>query len=130
MKNKIFAVLAVALLAVFSGCHRFDYPEILDCDALTADSTMTLEEAEKIVKSTLAAPPTGRRPKYIGAQFIGNNVTSIRVRDHKNNGYCLVEVMKIDRPFIKFYTTDRKTAEKFAKAVWRMKKEYSQNSVY
>ena len=130
MKITILMITAIISAAFFAGCKRFDAPQSVYYDLAAANDTMTLQEANQIVSSYLAVPPSGRRPQNPGDRFIGSNVTSIRLRNHKRTGYCLVEVMKGPRAFLKFYTLTRNDAEKFAKAVWRMKREFGQNSIH
>ena len=85
---------------------------------------MTLEQASAIVKDALAAPPAGRRPSHPGDRNLGKYTTSIRLRKHNRTGLVLVEVKDGPRVTLEFYVHTRAEGEKFAAAVWRLRREY------
>lgn len=85
---------------------------------------MTPEQASAIVKDALATPPAGRRPSHPGDRRLGKYTTSIRLRKHNRTGLVLVEVKEGQRVTLEFYVRTRKDGEKFAAAVWRLRREY------
>ncbi len=86
---------------------------------------MTVAEASAIVKDMLDNPPAGRRPDHPGDRALGKFTTSIRLREHIRTGLVLVEVMEARRSKLEFYVRTQADGEKFAAAVWRLRREYA-----
>ena len=89
-----------------------------------AREDMTLEQASAIVRDTLADPPAGHRPPHPGDRELGRRATSIRLRRHNRTDLVLVEVKEGSRVVLEFYVRTKEDGERFAAAVWRLRREY------
>ena len=125
--KKLILLAAAAVSALFFTACRFDDPaDIIPPDLNTPEvASLSLDQAKKIIKDAFVYAPAGRRPSVPDWEVIGNGVSSIRFRDHNRTGYVLVEVLYGPRVAIRFYSINKDAAQKFANAVWRIKKEYS-----
>ena len=126
MKKSAFANLAaLGCAAMLTGCLFPRYTTIEEeFPKENAQDAMTLEEASKIVRRTFETTPAGRRPSHPGDQSLGRCVTSIRLRKHNRTDLVLVEVKMGRRVLMEFYVPTREDGEKFAAAVWRLRREY------
>ena len=124
-KPNLIVVAAVGSAILLTGCL---FPRYTTIDELwpTDDSryAMTAEEASKLARKLIADPPAGRSPNYPGDKQIAMSTTSIRLREHNRTGYVLVEVKEGRRVKMEFYVLTKADGEKFAAAVWRLRKEY------
>ena len=125
-KTALVNLAALGCSALLTGClfpryttieEKFPKEEI-------ASDAMTLEEASQIVKKTLENTPAGRRPSHPGDRSLGKYVTSIRLRKHNRTDLVLVEVKMGRRVLMEFYVATREDGERFAAAVWRLRREY------
>lgn len=118
-----FAALSCA--ALLAGCIFPRYTVLRDL-APTGETkdAMTVAEASAIVRDAIANPPAGRRPNHPGDAALGKYTTAIRLRKHNRTGLVLVEVKENQRISLEFYVRTQAEGEKFAAAVWRLKREY------
>ena len=127
MKKTPFVNLAaLGCATMLTGCLFPRYTTIEEKfpkDAVASDA-MTLEEASRIVRQTLETTPAGQRPSHPGDRSLGKYVTSIRLRRHNRTELVLVEVRMGRRVLMEFYVTTREDGERFAAAVWRLRREY------
>lgn len=93
-------------------------------DPAAVKKTMTAEKASAIVRDMLSDPPAGRRPDYPGDRALARKTTSIRLREHNRTGLVLVEVMEGRRVIMEFYVRTKEDGDRFAEAVWRLRREY------
>ena len=126
MKRSAFLNLAaLGCAAMLTGCLSPRYPTIEEeFPKENAQDSMTLEEASMIVRKTLETTPAGRRPSHPGDRSLGQYVTSIRLRRHNRTDLVLVEVKMGKRVLMEFYVPTQEDGERFAAAVWRLRKEY------
>ena len=119
-----FAALSCA--ALMTGCLFPRYTTLRNISpTVEAKDAMTVAEASAIVRDALAHPPAGRHPDHPGDAALGRYTTSIRLREHNRTGLVLVEVKEDRRNMLEFYVRTQAEGEKFAAAVWRLKREYS-----
>lgn len=120
----LFAAAAVSAL-VFAAC-RFDDPSaVIPPDLNTPEiASISLADAQKTIRDSFNDAPTGHRPRVPDWEVLGRGVSAVRLRDHQRTGYVLVEVMYGPKVAIRFYAVNKAAADKFVKAVWRIKKEY------
>ena len=126
MMKKVIGKLAAAVgAAMLAGCvsPRWTEMGVYDPDDRLKDR-MTLETASKIVSETLADVPAGRRPAHPGDRALGEHVTSIRMRRNERTGLVLVELKLKQKVIMEFYVRTEEDGERFAAAVWRLRREY------
>lgn len=119
-------MLAAAVgAAMLAGCVSpgWTVMGVYDPDDRLKDD-MTLAEASKIVSETLADVPAGRRPAHPGDRALGEYVTSIRMLKDKRTGLVLVELRLKQKVIMEFYVRTEDDCERFAAAVWRLRREY------
>lgn len=128
-KTTLIACAALGSAALLTGCLFPRYTDLerqYPPDAKTAAAeTMTLEQASATAKSMIANPPAGRRQDYPGDWALGKYTTSIRLRTHNRTGLVLVQAMKGNDVKLEFYVNTKADGEKFAAAVWRLRREYA-----
>ena len=126
MKKLILLAAAAVSALVFAAC-RFDDPSaVIPPDLNTPEvASISLDQAKKTIKDAFTYVPAGRRPSVPDWEVLGRGVSAVRLRDHQRTGYVLVEVMYGPKVAIRFYAVNKAAADKFVKAVWRIKKEYS-----
>ena len=123
MKKQIrLAAAGCALL--LAGCLFPRYTQIAELEPDKTSEEMTLEQASEIVRETLASVPAGHHPVHPGDQSLGKNTTAIQLSTHNRTGLVLVEVKEGKLVTLEFYVRSRPDGEKFAAAVWRLRKEY------
>ena len=119
-----FAALSCA--ALLAGCLFPRYTPLREiAPTEEAKDAMTVAEASAIVRDAIANPPAGHHPNHPGDAALGKYTTSIRLRKHNRTGLVLVEVRENQRISLEFYVRTQAEGEKFAAAVWRLKREYS-----
>ena len=121
MKQLFLICAAAAMLFAFAACsHRTVINE--PAPTQSAKSEMTYDEAKNIIKNALLNPPTGKRPRNPGVEELASRATDITLSDRR--GYCLVDVLQSDgKAFLRFYVEDRAAGERFADAVWRIRRD-------
>ena len=127
MKRTAFINLAAMGCAalLLTGCLSPRYTTIEEeFPKGSAPDAMTLEAASKIVRETFETTPAGRRPIHPGDRSLGQCVTSIRLRKHNRTDLVLVEVKMGRRVLMEFYVPTQEDGERFAAAVWRLRREY------
>ena len=123
-----FAALGCA--ALLTGCLFPRYTTIEEKfptegeTAAAVKEEMTLGQASAIVKNAIADPPAGHHPDHPGDRALGKCATSIRLRRHNRTDLVLVEVLEGRRVTLEFYVRTKEDGEKFAAAVWRLRREY------
>ena len=126
MKTSAFDTFAaMTCAALLAGCLTPRYTTLAEeFPKENAGDAMTLEAASKIVRETLETIPSGRRPSHPGDRNLGRCTTSIRLRKHNRTDLVLVEVKMGKRVLMEFYVPTQSDGEKFAAAVWRLRREY------
>lgn len=125
MKKPIRLLAATGCALLSAGCLFPRYTTIEEkFPAKQTEEAMTPKRASEIVRDTLADVPAGRRPDHPGDRELARSATSIRLRKHNRTGLVLVEVKEGERVKLEFYVRTREDGEKFATAVWRLRKEY------
>ena len=109
---------------MLTGCLFPRHTPIGELSPTEAGATMSVAEASAIAKSAIANPPAGHHPDYPGDQVLGKYTTSIKLSKHNRTGLVLVEVKEGKRVSLEFYVRTREEGEKFAAAVWRLRREY------
>ncbi len=128
-KTTLIACAALGSAALLTGCIFPRYTDIgqqypPEAPAAAAES-MTLEQASALVKNMIADPPAGHHPNHPGDRALGKYTTAIRLRRHNRTGLVLVEVMRGRNVSLEFYVNTKADGEKFAAAVWRLRREYA-----
>jgi hypothetical protein len=126
MKTSAFDTFAaMTCAALLAGCLTPRYMTLAEeFPKENAGDDMTLEEASKIVRETLETAPADRRPSHPGDRNLGKYPTSIRLRKNDRTELVLVEVKMGRRVLMEFYVPTQEDGEKFAAAVWRLRREY------
>ena len=121
--SNVLAALAGAVL--IGGCLFPRYTTIGE-DFPDADrpSSMSVAEASATVREMILNVPAGHHPDHPGDRALGSCITSIRLRKHNRTGLVLVEAKSGSRVVMEFYVRTREDGEKFAAAVWRLRREY------
>ena len=116
------AVLGCATL--LTGCLFPRYTTIRELSPVEADEAMSVGDASAIVRDVIANPPAGHHPDHPGDRQLGKYTTAIRLRKHNRTGLVLIEVMEGKRVSLEVYVRTQAEGEKFAAAVWRLRREY------
>jgi len=126
MKTSTFNTFAaMTCAALLAGCLTPRYTTLEeDFPKENAADAMTLEEASKIVRETLETASADRPPSHPGDRNLGKYTTSIRLRKHNRTDLVLVEVKMGRRVLMEFFVPTQRDGEKFAAAVWRLRREY------
>ena len=128
-KSTLNSFAALGCAALLAGCLFPRYTTIgekfpTDGEPAAVREDMTLEQASAIVRDALADPPAGHRPSHPGDRELGRSATSIRLRRHNRTDLVLVEVKDRSRVVLEFYVRTKEDGERFAAAVWRLRREY------
>ena len=122
-RSTLTACAALFGAMLLTGCLFPRYTTLEELPPAEARETMSVAEASAIVKNAIANPPAGHHPNHPGDVVLGKRTTSIRLRTHNRTGLVLVEVKEWHRVFLEFYVRTQADGEKFAAAVWRLRRE-------
>ena len=119
MKRQIRLLAATGCALLLAGCLFPRYTKIMELEPDKPSEEMTLEQ-----RDTLASVPAGHHPDHPGDRSLGKNTTAIQLSTHNRTGLVLVEVKEGKLVTLEFYVRTRSDGEKFAAAVWRLRREY------